>query len=226
MIYVLYFSSSGVPATGLTPTIATYKKVADGADVGSPPAVTAIGGGGYKFSAIATEALLVVVDGGAGLANADRYKVLQITPQDGNLDAPVSSRGSQADLTAVRLKTDNLPPDPAADAGIEAHVLAVLNSYDPPTRAEATADKEEVLVAIAALNNITVGEILRGDISDGLAFPANSLADLVRKLFWMLCNRLVIDGETGAFTAYQGDGTTPGATGTFTDNGRSVPTWP
>ena len=226
MIYVVYFADAGAPKTGLSPSITIYKKVSDGSDVASPPAVSEIGGGFYKFTATPAEALVVRVDGGASLAPADRDKVMQITPHDADLDAQVSTRGSQADLAAVRLKTDNLPPDPAADAGIEAHVLAVLNAYDPPTRAEAVADKEAVLGAIAALNNITVGEILRGDISDGLAFPANSVADLVRKLFWMLCNRLVIDGETGAFTAYQGDGATPGATGTFTDHGRSAPTWP
>jgi hypothetical protein len=226
MIYVMYFSEAGAPKTGLSPVLVTYKKVSDGSDAASPPAVSEIGGGFYKFAATPAEALVVGVDGGAGLADADRYKVLQITPHDADLDAQVSTRGSQSDLTAVKLKTDNLPPDPAADAEIEAHVLAVLNAYDPPTRAEASADTEAVLGAIAALNDITVGEILRGDISDGLTFPANSLADLVRKLFWMLCNRLVINGETGAFTAYQGDGATPAATGTFTDSGRSAPTWP
>ena len=69
-----------------------------------------------------------------------------------------------------------------------------------------------------------------GDLSDSLSFPANSLADLVRKLFWVLCNRLVITDASGAFTAYKTDGVTPAAAGTVTDNGtttaRSGPTWP
>ena len=30
MIYVVFFSNAGVPATGLTPTIGVYKKVSDG----------------------------------------------------------------------------------------------------------------------------------------------------------------------------------------------------
>jgi len=118
----------------------------------------------------------------------------------------------------------------ALEAGIEAHVLAVLNSYDPPTRAEATADKTAILAAVTALNDITVGEFLSGDLSDNLSFPANSLADLVRKLFWVVCNRLVITDASGAFTAYKTDGVTPAAAGTITDNGattaRSKPTWP
>ena len=69
-----------------------------------------------------------------------------------------------------------------------------------------------------------------GDLSDSLSFPANSLADLVRKLFWVVCNRLVITDASGAFTAYKTDGVTPAAAGTVTDNGattaRSAPTWP
>ena len=95
---------------------------------------------------------------------------------------------------------------------------------------EATADKTAILAAVAALNDLTVGEILGGDLSDSLSFPANSLADLVRKLFWVLCNRLVITDASGAFTAYKTDGVTPAAAGTVTDNGtttaRSAPTWP
>ena len=299
MIYVVYYSDGGIPKTALSPSIVTYKKVSDGSDVASPPAVSEIGGGFYKFVSTPSEALVVRVDGGAALADAYRYKVMQITPHDGDLDAQMSTRGSQTDLTAIKAKTDNLPADPASntqvstrlasasyiapdnisitaiksktdnlpanpavegnvqghvadalaaydpptkaeldaavsplalEAGLEAHVLGVLNSYDPPTRDEATADKTAILAAIAALNDLTVGDILGGDLSDGLSFPANSLADLVRKLFWVVCNRLVITDASGAFTAYQSDGVTPGATGTITDDGttteRSTPTWP
>jgi hypothetical protein len=421
MIYVLYFSDGGTPKTGLSPSITIYKKVADGSDVASPPAVSEIGGGFYKFTATPSEALVARIDGGSTLADAYRYKVMQITPHDADLDAAVSTRapetggnvaaikaktdnlpaspaavGSAMTLTsaydaaktaapesggniaAIKAKTDNLPASPAAtgdipsassiattvwanatrtltsfgtlvtdvwgnatrsltdkagfsisgtkqtldalqdlsqaqaqtaataalnaydpptkaeldsavaplakesggnlaavkaktdnlpaspaneanvethvaaalaaydpptqaelaaavaplalEAGIEAHVLAVLNSYDPPTRAEAAGDKDAVLAAIAGLNDITVGELLAGDISDNLNFPANSLADLVRKLFWVVCNRMVITDASGVFTAYKSGGVTPAATGTITDNGvtteRSEPTWP
>lgn len=262
MIYVVFFSNAGVPATGLSPTIGVYKQVSDATDVTPVPTVSEIGGGFYKFTASPTEAVAVRMNGGGSLADADKYKVMQITPHDADLDAQVSTRGSQADLTAIKAKTDNLPAAPASEgnvqghvadalavydpptkaeldaavaplaleAGLEAHVLAVLNSYDPPTRDEAMADKTAILAAVAALNDLTVGEILGGDLSDSLSFPANSLADLVRKLFWVLCNRLVITDASGAFTAYKTDGVTPAAAGTITDNGattaRSKPTWP
>ena len=187
MIYVVFFSNAGAPATGLTPTIGVYKKVSDATDVTPAPTVSEIGGGFYKFSASPAEALVVRMNGGGSLSDADKYKVMQITPHDADLDAQVSTRGSQANLTAVQ-------------------------------------------AAVAALNDLTVGEILGGDLSDNLSFPANSLADLVRKLFWVLCNRLVITDASGAFTAYKTDGVTPAAAGTVTDNGattaRSAPTWP
>jgi len=268
MIYVVYFSDAGAPATGLTPAIDIYLKVSDGTSGGAAPSVTEIDGGFYKFSATPTEALIVRVDAGAGpgMADADRYKVMQITPYDDDLDAAVSSRGSQTDLTAVKAKTDNLPADPASntqvntrlaaagytapdnagiaavkaktdnlpaspanEANVEPHVAAALAAYDPPNRAEAASDRDAVLAALAALNDITVGEILSGDLSDSLSFPANSLADLVRKLFWVACNRMRITDATGAFTAYKSDGVTPAAQGNIADEGgiteRSAPTW-
>ncbi|MFA5111103.1 MAG: hypothetical protein WC443_06850, partial [Desulfobaccales bacterium] len=133
---------------------------------------------------------------------------------------------SGGNLAAIKAKTDNLPAAPAVEGNVQGHVADALAAYDPPTRDEAMADKSAILAAVAALNDLTVGEILSGDLSDNLSFPTNSLADLVRKLFWLLCNRLVIDAETGAFIAYRGDGATPGATGTFNGSGRSAPTWP
>ena len=174
------------------------------------------------------------MDGGGNLAKADKYKVMQITPHDADLDAAVSTRAPESggNVAAIKTKTDNLPAAPAIEGNVQGHVADALAVYDPPTRAEAASDQEAVLAAIAALNDLTVGEILSGDLSDSLSFPANSLADLVRKLFWVLCNRLVITDASGAFTAYKTDGVTPAAAGTVTvtDNGattaRSVPTWP
>ena len=298
MIYVVFFSNAGVPATGLSPTIGVYKKVSDATDVTPVPSVLEVGGGFYKFTASPAETLVVRLDSGGSLADADKYKVMQITPHDADLDAQVSTRGSQADLTAIKTKTDNLPSDPASitqvntrlatsgytapdnagisavkaktdnlpadpasegnvqghvadalaaydpptkaeldaavaplalEAGLEAHVLAVLNAYDPPSRAEALTDKDAILAAIAALNDMSVRELLGGDLSDSLSFPANSLADLVRKLFWVVCNRMVIEDATMDFTVYKTDGVTRAATGTITDNGattaRGEPSW-
>jgi hypothetical protein len=172
------------------------------------------------------------MNGGGSLAEADKYKVMQITPNDAGLDAAVSTRAPESggNVAAIKTKTDNLPAAPAIEGNVQGHVADALTAYDPPTRAEATSDQEAVLAAVAALNDLTLGEILGGDLSDSLSFPANSLADLVRKLFWVVCNRLVITDASGVFTAYKTDGVTPAAAGTITDNGattaRSGPTWP
>ena len=90
------------PATGLTPTIGVYKQVSDATDVTPAPTVSEIGGGFYKFSASPAEALVVRMNGGGSLSDADKYKVMQITPHDADLDAQGSTRGSQANLTAVQ----------------------------------------------------------------------------------------------------------------------------
>ena len=96
MIYVVFFSNTGAPATGLSPTIGVYKKVSDGTDVTPVPTVSEIGGGFYKFTAAPAEALVVRMNGGGSLAEADKYKVMQITPHDADLDAQVSTRAPKA----------------------------------------------------------------------------------------------------------------------------------
>jgi hypothetical protein len=239
MNYVAYFSNAGVPAVELTPTIVIYKKVADGADVIDPPAVTELGGGFYKFAATPAEALVVQLDGGDSLPDTDRYKVVQITANDGDLDAAISSRAVEAggNLAAVKVQTDKLPDNPANEATVETHVdsalatygvtkvadlLTALNAYDPPTKAEMDA-------AITSLGTLTVVEILSGDLSDNQTFPVNSLADLIRKLFWFICNRMDVVNETGVWSLFKTDDNTIAANGTFSDNGtltrRSIPNW-
>ena len=143
-----------------------------------------------------------------------------------------ATQGTTKDeLDAAQLAIVNAMPDIsdlALEAGIEDHVAAALTAYDPPTRAEAIDDKQAVLDALASAG-ITVADILAGDLADSKTFPAGSLGDRIRKLFWVLCNRLVITDATGAFTAYKGDGATPAATGNIVDNGiittRGNPTW-
>lgn len=75
-----------------------------------------------------------------------------------------------------------------------------------------------------------ISEVLGGDLSDAANPPENSPADLLRKIFWIICNRLVIVDANGNFTAYKTDGATPAATGSIVDNGtttvRSAPAWP
>jgi len=82
-IQKVYFANAGVPETGLTPTWNNIKKVSDGSDFTPQPAITEVGGGWYKFTQpTITEDLTGVVDGGATLADSDRYVPVDITPDD------------------------------------------------------------------------------------------------------------------------------------------------
>lgn len=108
MDYILYFTSAGVPVEELDPDIITFKKVSDGSDVAPPPEVSEIGGGFYKYSAVVTEDLVGVVDGGAVLtSNSDRYVPIYLTSNDFSLDATVSSRATAADIAAKNVKVIN-----------------------------------------------------------------------------------------------------------------------
>jgi len=66
-------------------------------------------------------------------------------------------------------------------------------------------------------------------IADGDSLAANSLLLWIRRMRWMLNNKLAVVDATGAYTLYKDDGTTTAATGTVTDDSttttRSVPTW-
>ena len=182
--------------------------------------LTAIKGAGWSTQTLV--AISALVDDLEGRLTAARAGYLD---ELGAANLPTDVDTLLARLTALRAGyLDNLSAGAVAlEAHVQTHAAAALTAYDPPTKAEMDA-------ALAALNDITVGELLAGDLSDSLSFPANSLADRLRKLFWILCNRMAIVDATGAFTAYKGDGVTPGATGTIADNGtntvRSAPTWP
>lgn len=123
MIYVIYFSDNGSPRSGLTPTVITYKKVADGVSVAPVPTISAIGGGGYKFTATPTEAIYVEIDGGGALAAFDRYKVLQVTPNDNDLALiAASSHGVGAITWVYNLVDTGGDPIPDADVWVTSDI--------------------------------------------------------------------------------------------------------
>ncbi len=165
-----------------------------------------------------------------------------------HLDVAVSTRAPEAggNVAAIKAKTDNLPADPADQSAVEAaiagavgplaleanvqtHMASVLDAYDPPTRAELTADIASVLNVISALENISIADILAAPLGDGEILSLNSLGDLVRKLYWLAANRLVVLQADGSWTLYQGDGSTAACQGTYlrTDvqTERSGPQW-
>lgn len=71
----IFFANSGTPATGLTLTWESLKKVSDTTDFTPQPTFTEIGGGWYKFDINPTEKLVGVIDGSSTLVNAsERYQ--------------------------------------------------------------------------------------------------------------------------------------------------------
>ena len=83
MDYVCYFTKDGAPAEGLSPSIDVFLKVADGSSAGTPPDVTELGGGFYKFSYTATEGVVIRVDSNdASMSDAERYLVFTASPHD------------------------------------------------------------------------------------------------------------------------------------------------
>ena len=66
-------------------------------------------------------------------------------------------------------------------------------------------------------------------IADGDSLAANSLLLWIRRMRWMLNNKMAVVDATGGYTLYKDDGTTSAATGSVTDDSttttRSTPTW-
>jgi len=109
MIYTLYFSEQGTPKTGLAPTIDIYIKVSDGTSAGTPPEISELSGGFYKFAATPAEAILCRINSGSATAgDADKYKVMQITPNDGSLDAAISTLPSIGSLWGALIAQKNM----------------------------------------------------------------------------------------------------------------------
>ena len=122
-VYTVYFANDdGTPATGLTVTFSTMKLVSDNTDIGSPPAITEIGGGHYKFTYTPAAKVVATIDGSATITTG-RYVPAVLTPNDEDI-ALVGSRATQTSVDtvdtvvdAIKLKTDNLPADPASQSG-------------------------------------------------------------------------------------------------------------
>lgn len=167
MIFVAYFEDQGVPATGLTPSIDIYR-VDTGAQVVTAQSMTELAGGWYKYDYTGyTDTLdyVAVADGGATLSNVDRYKAASNEVKAATDEAEDNIRGSDNDdLKDISDQMDTAQADLnnpdqykadvsalALEANVQGHAAAALTAYDPPTRSEATADKDEVLVAVAAV---------------------------------------------------------------------------
>lgn len=132
--YEVYFANAGVPEEGLTVTWEYLKERDSGANEGSPPSFTEVGGGWYRFSYSPSETMVGVIDGSATLDDADRYVPCKFTTNDESLDAAISTR-STVTTAQVNTECDNAIAD-----------------YDPPTKAELDS-------GLAGLNDVSSADV-------------------------------------------------------------------
>jgi len=113
------FTSSGAPATGLSPTLDGWE--VGGAKVLDAVGMTETGGGTYYYtwtSYDVTKRYAFIADGTATLGATERYVF-----------------GTNAEVY---------------------NAITALNTYDPPTRTEATSDKDAIVADIATMQgNVT-----------------------------------------------------------------------
>ena len=104
--YTFTVRDGGEPKSGLSPVFDVFVKRSDSTSAGTPPTITAIAGGGYKFSVTVTEDVYCEIDadadsaGGGTLAADERYKCFLLTSDDANitnLDSSVQAVQDQAD---------------------------------------------------------------------------------------------------------------------------------
>lgn len=131
MLITAFYSVSGVPSTGLTPTI-DIRNIATGALVITAGNMTEVGSGWYKYdftTAVAGVDYVFVCDGGSGLTSIERYVA-------GSTDDAVAS-------TVAAAVWDELESSHVA-AGSMGLLLGNLNDVDMavsdiPTKAENAA---------------------------------------------------------------------------------------
>lgn len=126
---LVYFSNAGVPATGLTPTFSDYLDVSDGSSK-TAPSITEVGLGWYKFSDNIADFdhVVAVIDGGATLADADRYKQVELKqgelPTDFQVDTGMvydENTDSLIFITSLTLKGNKV------SSGMSSMTLNVYN---------------------------------------------------------------------------------------------------
>ena len=88
-----------------------------------------------------------------------------------------------AETTAIKDKTDNLPTDPADQSAVEGAITAAVSGL--ATEANAASNRDTIMSAIAAMENISTAEIMAAGDVDGFSLEESlkiALAALAGKL--------------------------------------------
>ena len=164
MRIVAFFTEDGAPKTGLTPSISILNLGTDTvAASGTMSELTNMIVYSYNFAGYDEDNdYAILIDGGATLTGSERY--LFSANVRNNLEQGQTT--AQADLdNPNQYKADVSLL--ALEANVQGYAAAALTAYDPPTRAEATADKDEIIVEVDA--NETKIDSLQTDMTTALA---------------------------------------------------------
>lgn len=143
-----YFKESGIPKTGLSPTLMGYD-LSDNSVVLNAVAMTETGSGGYKYwftNYDNTKNYYFLADS-VTLTGEERYAPgwsLSI----GNIAAIHSKLPSKSYLSGSADSDGGI--DDTEAAVINAQTDTALSDYDAPTRSELTSDKNEIITQVNA----------------------------------------------------------------------------
>lgn len=117
------------------------------------------------------------VSGGIGLyclsSGADGMGIFAEGSASGGIGVVLSGTVDGLLISQMTVTTNLIAWNPAWDAEVQSEVTDALNAYDPPTRTEATSDKDEILAAIATVDT-NVDSILADTGTDGVVVAAGS----------------------------------------------------
>lgn len=233
MYFVAYFTNSGTPATGLSPTI-TIWKVSDNSVLVNAAAMTEIAGGFYKYDYGAYDPTVDVVaraDGGATLSGYDRYppgiprddiEIADKVPDNYFMGSSVST-DKDDEIDDIKTVTDNLPNSGALtdiDGGINNIEAKLPTNYIMGSSDQ--SDKDDEIDAIKAktdnlptdteaLLNQMLGLADKNSYIDNWSFDGSSRMTGCRKRVYDSKTNAEAHGATGllyTFTitvSYSGD---------------------
>jgi hypothetical protein len=124
----------------------------------------------------------------------------------------------------------------AAQLAVTNAIAALHNATQGATAGELTAAQVAIIAAFPNVSGLALEANVQGHAADALTAydpptRTEATADkaeietLVEKVRKAVSNRLVVDPDTGVFTIYDDNGTTPLITGIISNTGRSAPTW-
>ena len=228
--YVFELRNSGVLTAGVTPTITTAKRIANGANLSATPTITEIGGGLYKISydpeSSDGEAGIVIDAGSSFTAASDRYITVFCSKDSSkissNLDAAISTRlatsGYTAPPTVIGIRQE-MDSNSTKLGNLDAAVVDIKDKTDNLPTAMAGATGGLALVGSEMILSSSEEESIANTLLDLTNGVENG--ETLREFFRII--RAVLAGQSttnnGTVQFKRSDGSTVALTVAFTTQG-------